>query len=337
MSENLHPEVHLDADLLSAFIEGALPEHEREQCLRHLGNCAECRAVAFLGQEPVAEAAAPVPPIVKPATAWRRWFVPVSAVAVAALALFGFFALRKTPNAVSPPLVAVSKESAAAQVDTGPVAVEKQMAKMQAEDRPVRKREAPAAKPVAEDTRAEAPVAATTPPPAEVLTAPARVPVPSPPPAARIAQSGVNAGASVAGMVTDSTGAAVSGATVTVRQSGSTSNTTTDASGRYEIAGLPAGQYQMQFAAPGFSSSTQQLAIEAGARTTADSTLQVGAVSETVQVEAASATVVTRAADLPLSIKAAVAAPSTTVSSGKFLVRLDADGGVFVSSNSGKS
>lgn len=63
MKEILQPGMHPDADLLSAFAEGAANALEREQMLAHLAGCAECREVVFLmqGQEeteaPAAKAA----------------------------------------------------------------------------------------------------------------------------------------------------------------------------------------------------------------------------------------------------------------------------------------
>jgi hypothetical protein len=64
---------HLDADQLSAFVEGALSEHERLAAVAHLAECTHCRQVAFLMR-----AAEPVPEIVAASTAaprgWRSWF-----------------------------------------------------------------------------------------------------------------------------------------------------------------------------------------------------------------------------------------------------------------------
>ncbi len=56
MSERLQSGLHLDAEILNAFAEGALPAYEREQALAHLAVCADCREIVFL-----AEQAQPVP------------------------------------------------------------------------------------------------------------------------------------------------------------------------------------------------------------------------------------------------------------------------------------
>src|SRR5207248_3783314 len=72
---------HLDADSLSAFVEGVLPEHERAQCLAHLAECSLCRAVVFQAQEPL-----PAVVVSTPVAPWRRWFAPVPVLSAAAAA-----------------------------------------------------------------------------------------------------------------------------------------------------------------------------------------------------------------------------------------------------------
>ena len=44
---------HPDADQLTAFVEHALPPHEREQTLAHLATCEHCRAVVALSLPPL--------------------------------------------------------------------------------------------------------------------------------------------------------------------------------------------------------------------------------------------------------------------------------------------
>jgi hypothetical protein len=69
MSETLQFEHHPDADQISAFVEQALPAHEREQMLGHLAACAECRAIVALSLPEVEE---PVQPL--PAATQKRWW-----------------------------------------------------------------------------------------------------------------------------------------------------------------------------------------------------------------------------------------------------------------------
>jgi hypothetical protein len=74
---------HPDADQLSAFAEHALPPHEQQQTLAHLAECADCRAIVFLAQQPdLAEPAQPMP-----VAARRPWFSGWSLALPAALAL----------------------------------------------------------------------------------------------------------------------------------------------------------------------------------------------------------------------------------------------------------
>src|ERR1700686_561763 len=48
-----------DANLLTAFAEQVLPDHERIQVLEHVARCADCRDVLALATPPLAVTAAP--------------------------------------------------------------------------------------------------------------------------------------------------------------------------------------------------------------------------------------------------------------------------------------
>ena len=107
MSGQLNPGAHPDADSLNAFLEGALPEHERLECLTHFAQCPRCREVVFLAQEPPPASVAP-----KPTPSWRRWFTPVAVLSgAAACTLVVAVSLypRHTPVAPAPELVASAK------------------------------------------------------------------------------------------------------------------------------------------------------------------------------------------------------------------------------------
>ena len=82
MSEQLHPGIHPDADSLSAFVEGVLPEHERAKCLEHLAECSRCRGIVYLSQDPPVVSAVPKP---APTPIRRRWFQPMPLLAAAAM------------------------------------------------------------------------------------------------------------------------------------------------------------------------------------------------------------------------------------------------------------
>ena len=74
----------------------------------------------------------------------------------------------------------------------------------------------------------------------------------------------------IAGTVTDQSGAVIPNATVRLRQIGSNAEitTTTNASGQYRLRGLPAGVYAASVEANGFKKLTMNGVNVASARTT---------------------------------------------------------------------
>ena len=110
MSEGVHPGVHPDPDALNAFVEGALPEHERVECLAHLAECGQCREVVFLAQK-AAEMEAPVAVTEAPVSFWQRLLRPravVSVVAAAIVAVFSFGLYRMIRSSEPQPQVTAS-------------------------------------------------------------------------------------------------------------------------------------------------------------------------------------------------------------------------------------
>jgi hypothetical protein len=98
MSDLLKFGNHPDTDQLNAFVEHALPAHEREQTLAHLAICPECRTIVGLSLPPVET---PFEPPADPAP--KRWLSGwnlawVAAPALAALIFFGIY----VRDAVSP-------------------------------------------------------------------------------------------------------------------------------------------------------------------------------------------------------------------------------------------
>ncbi|MGA9069716.1 MAG: carboxypeptidase regulatory-like domain-containing protein [Terracidiphilus sp.] len=93
---------HPDADQIGAFVERALPAHERDEMLGHLAICPECRAVVALSL-PEVEEPMPTPQVVARQPWWFGWRVawPV-ATAFAALVLI-FIHLHSAPVAPSAP------------------------------------------------------------------------------------------------------------------------------------------------------------------------------------------------------------------------------------------
>lgn len=317
MSEHLHPGLHPDADLLNAFIEGVLPEHERSECLAHLADCPRCREIVYLAQEPVAPAPVPADPVPfwKPwfAKGWfekgwfaRRPFAPIPVLVAAVLCVLlvsvGVYRLIE-PNRVEPVLTAVAapavkplaplyeppKQLPAARpaksISTRQLAL------------PVERRETvPDAAPSTALVRT-GPVAAPV--------SPAAPPPTPPPPPAPVAGGGVVGGviagarfsalpnsgpniatSGIAGTVTDPAGGVVGGAMVIVRPATGTSNidTRTDNKGQYTFAGLPPGPYELQFQAPGFKQANKQIDLQPQLIARADSRLEVGATTERITV-----------------------------------------------------
>jgi hypothetical protein len=102
MSNHLQPGYHPDADQIGAFLEQALPEHERAQVLDHLAVCPECREIVALSL-PETEIA-PQTVVARPARWWKSWTLawPAAGLAAAA-ALVLLIAHRATPPPVTVP------------------------------------------------------------------------------------------------------------------------------------------------------------------------------------------------------------------------------------------
>jgi uncharacterized protein YegL len=94
------------------------------------------------------------------------------------------------------------------------------------------------------------------------------------------------------GSVVDQTGAAIPGATVTIKdeKTGAARTVTTDSTGSYSVAGLPPGSYTVQVNAPGFKNThVQNVVVQPGQVATTGVTLSPGGLTETVTVASTSA------------------------------------------------
>ncbi|MGH9858593.1 MAG: carboxypeptidase-like regulatory domain-containing protein, partial [Candidatus Acidiferrales bacterium] len=89
----------------------------------------------------------------------------------------------------------------------------------------------------------------------------------------------------IAGTVTDPSGAAIPGATVSLQQ-GSAPNRTaaTDSQGRFQLEGLAAGLYVVRVEAPGFQAVTREVRVQDDAAATTDIRLPLQAVIQKIQV-----------------------------------------------------
>jgi Carboxypeptidase regulatory-like domain len=92
---------------------------------------------------------------------------------------------------------------------------------------------------------------------------------------------------SISGVVTDPSGAVVSGASVvaTNTQTAVKTTVTTDSKGFYSLPALPIGTYDLQVSQTGFKSYTRTgLVIDANSALRVDVPLQVGAINEKIEV-----------------------------------------------------
>jgi Carboxypeptidase regulatory-like domain/TonB dependent receptor-like, beta-barrel len=110
---------------------------------------------------------------------------------------------------------------------------------------------------------------------------------------------------SVAGTVTDQTGAVVPGAAITIvnDNTGFTRNTTSASAGDYRITDLPGGTYTLTVTAQGFKPVKQTgINIAAGSVNQQNVQLSVGAVTQEVTVSGAAAVLQTQQADVHTTI-----------------------------------
>ncbi len=92
------------------------------------------------------------------------------------------------------------------------------------------------------------------------------------------------------GTVSDSQGAAVSGASVAVTsvETGRVTTVTTSELGYYSASALPAGHYRMEVSQKGFKRTVRELELQIAQVGVADFTLDVGEVTQSITVEAGS-------------------------------------------------
>ena len=305
MSEHAHHGIHPDADLLAAFAENALPEHERVACLEHLAGCPECREIVFVAQGAAGEDAMPAEQPGIPAPRRRRWFVPVwvSAAAVVVIAVSVAVISRHKETPPPPPQLIASATAPGAETPV-PAQPPPQEAP------PGIPKKAVITRPLAQP-KAPEPDAAAPPPPVEAMKSVAPAPVsPAAPPAtaplafapqaapapfasAAAAASPLANSAGVTGTVTDPAGAAIAKAQVSLTDpaSNKTFASATDTRGAYTLTGIPPGHYQLSFVSPGFKKSSNTIDLQPLEIAKADSALQVGDVAESVSVTAEVATV----------------------------------------------
>src|SRR5438552_10339310 len=112
---------------------------------------------------------------------------------------------------------------------------------------------------------------------------------------------------SLVGNVTDESGAAIPGATVTIthRETGASREAVTDAAGAYRFPTLQSGTYSITVKLTGFRTLTRSdVAVTLNTVTRLDAPLQVGQLSEMVSVSSESALLQTERAEVRAELKA---------------------------------
>ncbi|MGA2072759.1 MAG: carboxypeptidase regulatory-like domain-containing protein [Terriglobia bacterium] len=102
--------------------------------------------------------------------------------------------------------------------------------------------------------------------------------------------------ATIGGTITDSTGAVIPGAAITVTNTGNqlASKTSSNSAGYYVVADLPSGNYDVKAEKEGFEAcSTLGVHLDPAANVQVSCTMQVGQVTQTVEVQASSVQVQT--------------------------------------------
>lgn len=286
MSEYPQRGLHPDPDTLSAFIEGVLPEPERLTCMAHFADCAACREVVYLAQEP--EAPSP-DPVVEKVTWWKRFLKPIPALGAAAVAgvlVLSIALYRMEKPATTTPGAMVAKSFP--QAVNEPATSATPPVKKTTRENPNRSlpRTAPASVPHFENPPLFSARAPST------LAAPAPV-APQPVPQTSFPEASPNIGllntqTGIAGRITDPTGAAIAGAAVTAKPASGApaANSVTDKSGMFLIGGLRPGEYELQVTQSGFQTARKQIEIQPGQLARADSSLSIGSAAESVSVTA---------------------------------------------------
>ena len=99
-------------------------------------------------------------------------------------------------------------------------------------------------------------------------------------------------GNSLSGIVTDPSGATVSNAIVTLRDSNGSSQTAiTDSNGRYVFGAVPTGLVHISVQSPGFRTTQMRTNVRGNQANEADAELNIGSAADTVEVEAENAPV----------------------------------------------
>src|SRR5207302_999974 len=112
------------------------------------------------------------------------------------------------------------------------------------------------------------------------------------------------------GVVLDPTGATIPGATIRLLESanGKVRLLKSGAEGRFSLAGLQGGRYDIQISAPGFSTAVRDFSLRERDHAVFSAVLNVGSVAETTEVTAMAPVIDTQSA--AVSRRAVMTPPS---------------------------
>ncbi len=115
------------------------------------------------------------------------------------------------------------------------------------------------------------------------------------------------AGATLTGTITDAQGGAVANAKVSVKDAatGITTDTTTNATGNYNVVNLKPANYEVTVQATGFSTATTKVTLTVGAQQELSLSLKVGDISQLVEVTGAAPVIETENATLSGNVQSA--------------------------------
>jgi uncharacterized protein YfaS (alpha-2-macroglobulin family) len=104
--------------------------------------------------------------------------------------------------------------------------------------------------------------------------------------------------AEITGIVRDASGAAIPRAAIRLLETatGKVHKLTSDAEGRFRLAALQAGRFEIQASAPGFRTAARGFSLKEGERAVFSILLDIGSVSESVEVTASAAVINTESA-----------------------------------------
>jgi len=120
-----------------------------------------------------------------------------------------------------------------------------------------------------------------------------------------LVQAQTSGSGAISGTVTDPSGGAISGATVTATSldTNQVRTATTGSSGEYKFSLLPPGNYSLKFGAPGFKTSAiASVTVNVTETSTANQSLEVGSVTQTVTVESTVETLQTESSTLGTTV-----------------------------------